>query len=251
MKLNKIWFFSAALFVAFTFSAFAQEEMTKEEWQNQINKLSAQKESLQKENSTLRTDVTGLNTNLSTIQSYDNCMDELYGMVGANKSGLADYNKAVSEFKKSDLANYNKAVNELEGKIRRKEGPKVDRIKDLDALKGNKISALPEFFNKVHSVLPSLLDAWVESQTEANAGYTVVKGDCLWKIAKKKEIYGNGFAWPKIYQANRDQIKNPDLIFPKQIFKIPNLTEEEKSKYEKLKLNYKPAPTPPTAPVTK
>jgi hypothetical protein len=32
-----------------------------------------------------------------------------------------------------------------------------------------------------------------------------------------------------IYQANRDQIKNPDLIFPKQMFKIPNLSEEEKN----------------------
>jgi len=234
MKLNKIWFFSAALFVAFTFSSFAQEEMTKEEWQNQINKLSAQKESLQKETTTLKTDVTGLNTNLSTIQSYDNCMDDLYGMVGA---------------KKSDIDNYNKAVSELEGKIRRKEGPKADRIKDLDALKGNKISALPEFYNKVYSVLPGLLDAWVEAPTEAS--YTVVKGDCLWRIAKKEDFYGNGFAWPKIYQANRDQIKNADLIFPKQTFKIPNLTEEEKSKYEKLKLNYKPTPAPAAAPVTK
>ncbi|MDP1993852.1 MAG: LysM peptidoglycan-binding domain-containing protein [Ignavibacteria bacterium] len=234
MKLNKVWFLSAALFVAFTFSTFAQEEMTKEEWQNQINKLNAQKESLQKETSTLKTDVTGLNTNLSTIQSYDNCMDDLYAMVGA---------------KKSDIDNYNSAVSELEGKIRRKEGPKADRAKDLAALQANKISALPDFFNKVHNVLPGLLDAWVEAPTEAS--YTVVKGDCLWRIAKKKEFYGNGFAWPKIYQANRDQIKNPDLIFPKQIFKIPNLTEEEKSKYEKLKLNYKPAPTPAADPVTK
>ena len=227
MKLNKIWFLSAVLFVALTFSSFAQEEMTKEEWQNQITKLSAQKGSLQKETATLKTDVTGLNTNLSTIESYDNCMDELYGMVGA---------------KKSDIDNYNKAVSELEGKIRRKEGPKADRVKDLEALKGNKISALPEFYSKVYTVLPGLLDAWVEAPTEVS--YTVVKGDCLWRIAKKKEFYGNGFAWPKIYQANRDQIKNADLIFPKQTFKIPNLTVEEKTKYEKLKLNYKPAPTP-------
>ncbi|MDP4116688.1 MAG: hypothetical protein Q8903_11165 [Bacteroidota bacterium] len=45
-----------------------------------------------------------------------------------------------------------------------------------------------------------------------------------------------------MYNANRDQIKDPDLIFPKQTFKIPQLTEEEKAKYEKLRKNYKPTP---------
>jgi len=69
-----------------------------------------------------------------------------------------------------------------------------------------------------------------------------VKGDCLWFIAKKKEHYGNGFAWPKIYQANKDQIKNPNLIYPKQLLKVPPLTEDEKAKFEKLRKNYKPAP---------
>ncbi len=140
----------------------------------------------------------------------------------------------------ADVDNFRNAVNELDGKISRKEGPKADRQKDLDALKANKISALPEFYDKVHNQMQAALDAWVEAPKEVN--YTVVKGDCLWNIAKKPQFYGNGFAWPVIYKANRDQIKNPNLIYPKQTFKIPNLTEEEKAKYDKLKKNYKPAP---------
>jgi hypothetical protein len=32
------------------------------------------------------------------------------------------------------------------------------------------------------------------------------------------------------------------LIYPKQAFKIPHLTEVEKAKYDKIKTNYKPAP---------
>lgn len=43
--------------------------------------------------------------------------------------------------------------------------------------------------------------------------------DCLWNISKK--VYGNPYMWKKIYEANRDIIKNPDLIFPKQILIIP------------------------------
>ena len=49
--------------------------------------------------------------------------------------------------------------------------------------------------------------------------YTVVKGDCLWNIAKK--YYGNGSQYTRIYNANRDKIKNPSLIYPGQVFVIP------------------------------
>ena len=49
--------------------------------------------------------------------------------------------------------------------------------------------------------------------------YTVVAGDSLSKIAKK--IYGDGGRWKEIFEANRDKIKNPDLIHPGQVLKIP------------------------------
>jgi nucleoid-associated protein YgaU len=45
--------------------------------------------------------------------------------------------------------------------------------------------------------------------------------DCLWKIAGYKFIYNNARLWPKIYRANKSKIKNPDLIYPGQVFKIP------------------------------
>ena len=49
--------------------------------------------------------------------------------------------------------------------------------------------------------------------------YTVVRGDCLWNIAKK--YYGNGSQYTKIYNANKDKIKNPNLIYPGQVLTIP------------------------------
>ena len=49
--------------------------------------------------------------------------------------------------------------------------------------------------------------------------YTVKKGDCLWKIAKK--YYGSGAQYTKIYEANKDKIKNPNLIYPGQVLTIP------------------------------
>ena len=52
-----------------------------------------------------------------------------------------------------------------------------------------------------------------------NETYPVQKGDCLWNIAKK--FYGNGSKYTVIYDANKDKIKNPNLIYPGQILTIP------------------------------
>ena len=45
--------------------------------------------------------------------------------------------------------------------------------------------------------------------------------DCLWNIAKKRRFYGNPWKWKRIYRANQDKIKDPDLIYPKQRLTIP------------------------------
>lgn len=50
--------------------------------------------------------------------------------------------------------------------------------------------------------------------------YVVQKGDSLSKIAKGQ--YGDASKWKKIFDANRDQIENPDLIHPGQKLRIPN-----------------------------
>lgn len=50
--------------------------------------------------------------------------------------------------------------------------------------------------------------------------YTVVSGDSLSKIAQRE--YGRAADWKKIYEANKDTIKDPDLIYPGQTLKIPS-----------------------------
>lgn len=51
--------------------------------------------------------------------------------------------------------------------------------------------------------------------------HTVAKGESLSKIAK--QYYGDAKRWRAIFDANRDKIENPDLIFPGQEFVIPDL----------------------------
>lgn len=49
--------------------------------------------------------------------------------------------------------------------------------------------------------------------------YTIKSGDSLSKIAK--EFYGDAGDWQKIYQANKNTIKDPNMIFPGQKIIIP------------------------------
>lgn len=57
------------------------------------------------------------------------------------------------------------------------------------------------------------------SPVDETSIYKVAAGDSLSKIAK--QFYGDANAWPRIFDANRDLLKNPDLIQPGQMLKIP------------------------------
>ncbi len=50
--------------------------------------------------------------------------------------------------------------------------------------------------------------------------YSVVRGDHLWGISGKDEVYGDSYQWPLIYKTNRSQIKDADLIYPGQVLDI-------------------------------
>ena len=55
--------------------------------------------------------------------------------------------------------------------------------------------------------------------TDQERTITVQPGDSLSKIAKRE--YGDANKWHAIFEANRDKIKNPDLIHPGQVLTLP------------------------------
>jgi len=58
-----------------------------------------------------------------------------------------------------------------------------------------------------------------DTQPTPSQTYTVKSGDSLSKIAK--HLYGDPDKWHAIFDANRDKIKNPDLIHPGQVLTLP------------------------------
>jgi nucleoid-associated protein YgaU len=49
----------------------------------------------------------------------------------------------------------------------------------------------------------------------------VQPGNSLWRLARRS--YGEGLRYTEIYEANKDQIRNPDLIYPGQVFVLPTV----------------------------
>jgi len=83
-----------------------------------------------------------------------------------------------------------------------------------------------EALAEVESVIEEVA---VEEVAPVVEQHVVKKGECLWWISEYEDVYNDPFMWPLIYNANKDQIKDPNLIYPGQEFSIPRtgFTEEE------------------------
>ena len=106
---------------------------------------------------------------------------------------------------------------------------KEDSKQGFDVVVSVKLKQYKDFGTKTCNITPTSTTTKVVTQTtraaenspapSSNQSYTVQKGDSLWNIAKK--FYGNGSKYTKIYNANKDKIKNPSLIYVGQVLTIP------------------------------
>ena len=91
---------------------------------------------------------------------------------------------------------------------------------------------IPSFYRPKRGGAPVSLEEMAPPETEAVGGtaeapprvfdvYVVQKGDSLWSIAKRPEIYGKATRWRRIFDANRDQLKSPDRLHAGMTLKIP------------------------------
>ena len=98
------------------------------------------------------------------------------------------------------------------------------RIDQLNA-DASKVLARMEtpFKREARSKLQEQLSA-AESPARINV-VTVQPGNTLWGISRER--YGQGILYVQVFEANRDKIRDPDLIYPGQIFNLPDDTPKE------------------------
>ncbi len=125
--------------------------------------------------------------------SEDEAAEKIKENIEASNPGIKDLNVA-----------YNDGVVELSGTADSAEAMEkavlmAGNVKGVSEVKADGVSAPPQ-----------------QAQVEY---YVIQKGDSLSAIAKR--YYGNAKDYPRIFDANREVIKNPDLIYPGQKIRIP------------------------------
>lgn len=214
----------SVLAMALTVGLLAQE-MPKEEWQNQMNELTAKRDDLQVKLAELEKSLAESKAMLDEKSAaLKTCNDELTALVGEYEASLGAIDGKLTEL--SGLSN--QALLERKGEL--------DQVGTMIAdAKKHALATLPKYSAKLSDFdrrLAALYKALEGTGMTYTVGTWAQDRDCLWNIAKKPKIYDNAFLWPKIWQANRDQIKNPDVIHPGQKLAVPSkadLTQEEKS----------------------
>jgi len=224
---------SLALVLVVSTAANAQDNMKKSDWQEAMKSATSRAADLRANLATADKNIADLKSQVAAKDGdVKACEDALFGLLGVSRDEWEAYQR--------DLAAMEKRVAELQGMSDDQLVNYKDELVQLkskaDGMAKSNIAKLSRFGSRV-AALQSKIDALMKSSTGGKEkSYTVGtwarNHDCLWNIAKKPDIYGNAWLWPKIWQGNRDKIKDPDVIKPKWVLRIPEgneLSKEEKS----------------------
>jgi len=108
--------------------------------------------------------------------------------------------KAQAVFDKGDYAGATKQANKARRQAELGYKQAMDEMARFEAKYGGE---------RAKPATPALVD-----------NYTVVAGDTLSSIARQPSVYDNAYMWPLIFKANRNKIKDADLIYPGQVLVI-------------------------------
>jgi nucleoid-associated protein YgaU len=198
-------------------NSFAQEKMTMDEYNAQLQQLKDREAAANQEIQNCDAQIAQLQSNISTAENQTNSTwADIYRTIGATE---AEVNAFRNELNQLDRQLNSLAALSPEDLFKRRK--ELDAIEErLMEMKSSNIAALTEMTNKIASMEGKIVQLRSKMPKGLWDEYTVARGDYLWRIARKPDVYGDAMQWIRIYSYNTDQISDPDLIYPDQIFKI-------------------------------
>jgi nucleoid-associated protein YgaU len=155
--------------------------------------------------------IEGLDTQVASLKT------SVYELVGSDENGVNDYLQELDRIE-ARLMGIRGLADDALFDVRDEVDQIEARVKEL---KMDKRALLPAAKSKLTSIDNLLEQVKARMPRKRIRQYSVLKGDSLWRIAKKDDIYGDPYLWPRIYVENRDKIKDPDLIYPKWVLNVP------------------------------
>lgn len=151
-----------------------------------------------------------------TEQEIAQLQQEIYDLLGVYEADVNNYENEVASLK-----NQVDALRALTPEVLYQRQDELESAKKrLQDLQGNSMSNIPENEQKLSDISKNLDQLKVAVPKPKNDTYTVAKGDNLWKIASKPDIYNDPFKWPRIWSANAESIKDPNIIYKDQVLTI-------------------------------
>ena len=162
----------------------------------------AELSALTEEKSTLETQ---LKTSQDLLSEKESAITVLKQQNEESEKSLMEKDKTVAELSES-IKGYENLVTEIREKM-------AQEGKEKEAGYAESLALLKESKDIIEAKLAEAIKKNIPDY------YEVMKGDSLWKIAER--FYNAGEKWIRIFEANIDKIKNPNLIYPYQRLTIP------------------------------
>ena len=185
------------VFAQYDYETMEQEQYNAllAEWQQRVD---AANQGIETETAT----ADSLNSDLTSLQSQvDAEWNEIYALGGTDKAGYDAYVGDLQQLQNDARALVNLSPEDIY--------TKMNEVDDLQA-KVDEAKKSPFAVVSDNAALISSIESLISQAKEKGAAavppsYMVVRGDYLWKIAAKPDIYGDAYAWMRIYSIYRSR----------------------------------------------
>ena len=209
-----------ALLLTTSENAAAQEEkkMTREDYVAQMADLTGRESTAMAQIDDLNAQIEALKKQIAETEMANNDLNaQILAAVSSSSADIKSFGK-----------NLDSIADQLEGLLAlapevliQRRGEVKALAAEVEELKMNKIAALPEMADKLANIDKMIAQLTARVAQPVTIDYTVSRGDNLWSIAKQEKVYADPYMWPRLYRANKEQIQDPDMIYPDQTLAVP------------------------------